>query len=142
MKQRNLVLALVAVLAFAFGATQAGGKKHAHKVLMTYVSKPVFTGPGQVGGGFVLCPGSSKVTGGGEDWVDGLATIDMGFSGNGYYVLVDNFDSPLPSQVDVQAACTTGTSKVKARPMSRAQVKSALNERIARLEAAHRTAER
>ena len=84
----------------------------------------------------------------GEDYVSGLATVDMGLVGtNAYYVLVDTFNSPLDSQVNVQVACTAGTTRANARTgttrrtgrtLSRAQIESNLADMAARREAAHR----
>ena len=78
------------------------------------------------------------MTGGGTEYVDGIATVEMGIStANGYSALVDNFNSTLPSQVNVQVACTAGTTKVKARPLSRAQVKASVASKAEALKAAH-----
>jgi hypothetical protein len=137
-----LAVAILATLIFAFAVTQAGGKKHAHGVIMNYVTAPAVTGPGSVGSAQVQCPGRTAVTGGGEEYVSGIATVEMGFIGNGYYVLVDNVNSPLLSQVNVQAACTAGTTRVRARPMSRQQAQAQLDRMVEQLEAAHRAAER
>jgi hypothetical protein len=135
----RLVLAICAVLVFGVAVTQSpAGTRHKHPLKVTYVSAPVTTAPFDVNSGTAFCPSGTKVTGGGEEWVDGLATVDMGFAGNAYYVLVDNFDNSVTSQMNVQAACSPGTKKVKARPMSRAQVKEKLAAMVERLKQAHR----
>jgi len=111
-------------------------------VKMVYGSATAVTAPGAIGGAQIQCPPGTAVTGGGWDYVSGIATVEMGFNGNGYYALVDNFDSSLSSQGDVQVACTAGTNRVRARPMSRTQAEARLDTMIEQLEAAHRAAER
>lgn len=137
MSKRNCVLAICTVVAFGLVATQAPAGKHRHATIQRYAAAPVFTGPGQVGSGIAFCPTNTAVTGGGEDYVSGIATVDMGFAGNAYYILVDNFNNSTSSQMNVQVACTAGTTRVRARPMSRAQVKAEVAEMVAQREAAH-----
>ncbi len=139
MSKRNCVLAICAVIAFGLVATQSSGKrKHAHGTLQVYASSPIVTPAGGVGSGTAFCPPGTAITGGGEQFVAGLATIDMGFTGNAYYAIVDNFDNATTSQINVQAACTAGTTRVRARPLSRAQVRSRVAAMVAEREAAHR----
>ena len=138
MSKRNYMLAICGVLVFGVVATQAAtGKKHRHATIQVYAATPVTTAPGQIGSGIAFCPAGSAATGGGENYVTGLATVDMGFEGNAYYVLVDNFDSTTTSQMEVQVACTAGTTRAKARPVSRAQVRSNVDAMVAEREAAH-----
>ena len=137
MSTRSIVVAICAVLLLGVAATQAPAKKHKHAVKMVYTSVPILTAPGDVGSGIAFCPGASAVTGGGTEYVTGIATVEMGLQGNGYYALVDNFNSTLPSQVNVQVACTAGTSKAKARPLSRAQIKASVASKAEALKAAH-----
>lgn len=139
MSKRSFVVAICATLVFAVVATQVPAKRHGHAVKMTYTSAPVFTSPGTVGSGIAYCPGRTAITGGGWDYQDGIATIEMGFLGNAYYVLVDNFNSSLSSSGNVQAACTGGTTRNRARPLSRAQIRSKLADLVAARTAAHET---
>jgi hypothetical protein len=146
--KRRTVVAVCAVVALVLGATlvvtQAPGKKkkHKHEVVMVYNQVQVVTPPNDVASGTVFCPPGTLATGGGEDFAEGLATVDMGFVGtNAYYLLVDNFDNSFRSVLTVQVACTAGTSKAKARSLTRAQIKDKVAAKAAALEAAHRAAE-
>ena len=145
---RRSVLAVCAVVALVLGATlavtQAPGKKkkHKHDTVQVYNQAQVVTAPDDVNSGTVFCPSGTVATGGGEEFVEGLATVDMGFSGtNAYYVLVDNFDNPFRSVMNVQVACTAGTTKTKARSLTRTQAKDTVADMAAELEAAHRAAD-
>jgi predicted secreted protein len=142
MSTRKLVLALCAAAIFAIVvAPSPAGKKHKHQTIQKYASAPVSTGAGQINSGIVFCPPGSIATGGGEDFVAGIATIDMGFVGvDAYYVLVDNFNGGVPSRVDVQVACTAGTTKAKGREMSRAHARNVVEEMEAEREAAYAAA--
>lgn len=145
MSTRKLVLALCVAAIFAIVvAPSPAGKKHKHETIQKYASVPVSTGAGQVNSGVVFCPPGSIATGGGEDFVAGLANIDMGFVGiDAYYVLVDNFNSTLPSRVDVQVACTAGTTKAKAkdRAVSHASARAQVDAMVAEREAAYEAGE-
>jgi hypothetical protein len=121
-------------------AADRRGHKHSHGTIQVYRQAAVFAAPGSVGSGFVLCPQNTAATGGGSDYVAGIATVQMGFEGNGYYVLLDNFDSSISSQVNVQVACTAGTTKAKARQVPRGAVEDAVDGMAATLEAAHHAA--
>jgi hypothetical protein len=142
MTTRRAVLAICSVIVFTLAVTQAPAvKKHKHATIQVYRELPVSTPAGQVGSGTVFCPGGTLATGGGEDWITGLATVDMGFAAtDAYYVLVDNFNSTLPSQMNVQVACTAGTAKARGRTITRAQVKSQVEAMAEAREEAHRAA--
>ena len=124
------------------GADVAEGTLTGVPTPVTYRTANVFTGPGQVGGGVVTCPAGMAATGGGWDYVSGLAIIEMGFNNvpaTSYYVLADNFDSSLSSQGVVQVACTPGTGAFAARAASaRADAEAHLADLIAQREAEHR----
>jgi hypothetical protein len=150
MSRRSVVVALCAVVALALVAILAAtlapaAKKHKHRTIQVFSQTQVVTAPGDVGSGTAFCPRNTVATGGGEEWIDGLATVDMGFSGtDAYYVLVDNFDSSLQSVMNVQVACTAGTAKAKARSsqsLTHAQTRDKVADMAAELEAAHRAAE-
>lgn len=142
MSKRSVIVAICAVLVFAFAATQAPSKKHKHGVKMVYTQAQVSTPAFSFASGTAFCPPGTAATGGGEEWVGGLATVDMGFVGtNAYYVLVDNSGNSTPSVMNVQVACTAGTSKANGRPLSRAQALAQVDQMVAEREAAHRAAE-
>ena len=140
MTTRRAVLAICSTLVFALAVTVAPAHKHRHATIMLYNDAPVSTAAGDVGSGTVFCPPGTAATGGGEEFVSGIATVEMGFVGtDAYYILVDNFNSPLPSQVRVQVACSAGTNRVRGRVMTREQIKSQVAAMAEAREQAHRT---
>lgn len=147
MSRRSIVVALAAVLALAVGvvvATQApAGNKHSHGVPVKQFELPIVTGPGEVNGDVVFCPAGYTATGGGVTYEDGLGVIaSAGFGDTrSYAAIIDNFDSSFTSVMNVQVACVKGTSKAKARTLTREQLREAPRDDIAALEEAHRKAE-
>ena len=139
MTSRRGIVAVCAVLVFALTATQATGvRKHSHKTIQVYNEAQVVVGGGQVGSGTVFCPSGTAATGGGWGYQQGLAIVEMGFAGTtSYYVLVDNSGSSSTSAGTVQVACTAGTTRNKARPLTRAQVKDQVAAMVEAREAAH-----
>ena len=139
MTKRRGIVAVCAVLAFALTATQATGvRKHSHKTIQVFNEAQVVVAGGQVGTGTVFCPSGTLATGGGWGYQQGLAIVEMGFAGtNAYYVLVDNSNSSSTSAGTVQISCTAGTTRNKARPLSRAQVEDQVAAMAAAREAAH-----
>lgn len=144
MSKRMAVVAIAATAMMGFAVSQApAGKKHSHQTIQKYAQAPVFTPAFDVGSGSVTCPSGSVATGGGAEYVDGVAhVLAMGFRGtNTYYVLVDNFDNSIPSTFNVQVACTAGTSRARGRVLSRAAVERSLDQMVAELRASRREAE-
>src|SRR5688572_19625427 len=100
MSKRLAIVAVAATAMMGFAVSQApAGKKHSHSTIQKYVTAPSFTAAGGVGGAVATCPKGSVATGGGSDYVSGIATIQMGFaSSTQYYILVDNFNSTIPAE--------------------------------------------
>ena len=141
MSKRLAIVAVAATGMMGFAVSQApAGKKHSHATIEKYATAPSFTAPGGVGGAVATCPPNSVATGGGADYVSGIARVQMGFlSPTQYYILVDNTGSAVSAENIAQVACTAGTSRVRGRALSAAAADETLDRMVADVRAAHRS---